>query len=82
MSILETLLYKEDAKTNELRVSKTKVISWIVFVLMFIYAFLFNTASPVHMNAGTLIFICLMTALIPTVVVFAIGTLIGYLIDR
>jgi cation transporter-like permease len=82
MSLLETLLYKRDAKTNELRVSKTKVISWIVFILMFIYALFFNLASPYYMNAGTLFFICFMTALIPTVIVFAIGYAIGYFLDK
>lgn len=82
MSLLEKLIYKQDAKTNELRISKTKVISWIVFVLMFIYALFFNLASPYYMNAGTLIFICFMTALIPTVIVFVIGYVIGYILDK
>lgn len=82
MSLFQKLLYKNDAKTNELRISKTKVISWIVFVLMFIYALSFNLASPYYMNAGTLLFICFMTAIIPTVIVFVIGYAIGYVIDK
>jgi hypothetical protein len=81
MSLLQKLIYKEDANTNELRISKTKVISIVVFVLMFIYALLYNLASPYYMNIGTLLFICIMTALIPTVIVFVIGFIIGKILD-
>ena len=83
MGILEKLLYKKDANSpNGLRISKTKVITWIVFVLGFLYSVGVALSSPIFMNTGTIIFISLMTGLIYAAIVFVIGYVIGYILDR
>ena len=82
MSIVEKLIYKKDAKTGNMRISKAKVISWIVFVLGFLYSIALSLSSPIYMNAGTMIFLGIVTGLIYAVIVFVIGFAIGYILDR
>ena len=85
-SYFSALFYKKDVKTNEMRISKTKTISIIFFIITFIFflmAVLMDPATykdPVSLVVGT-IFLFVFSLLL-TAPVFIVGYLISYVLDR
>lgn len=75
------ILYKKDALTDELRISKTRIISLLIFVLSFIFML-----WAIFVEWGFLIIDdiigSLIIALIITVPVFIVGWIISYIIDN
>lgn len=79
---LEKLIYKKD--NNTMRISKTKVITLLVFITFFIwplYDFLFVPKYS-YLGPGTAILTALIIALIVSVPVFIIGFIISKIIGK
>lgn len=76
---LEKLIYKQDMKNNTMRISKTKVISIIVFIIFFIwplYDFLFDLKYS-YMGLGSAVLAAIFIGLIVSVPTFIIGFIIS-----
>ena len=81
---LEKLIYKQDMENNTMRISKTKVITILVFIIFFIwplYDFLFNPKYS-YTGIGSSIVAAIFVALIVSVPTFIIGFVIGKIIER
>ncbi len=73
------LVYKDDENTGQKRISKAKIISLIVFVLMF----LFGISQPNTNVSGFVVFLAaIVFGLFFSVPVFIVGWLIGKLLSR
>ena len=84
-SYFSALFYKRDVKTNELRISKTKTISIIFFLIAFIFFLMALLMNPITDNAVTIIgsvLILFIFALLLTAPVFIVGYIISYVLDR
>jgi uncharacterized membrane protein (DUF485 family) len=80
-SIITSIFYKKDAYTDQLRISKTIVISLIFFVLMFFFILLIAISDPESLLIQS-IGISLFFAAICTAPVFLIGWVISYIMDN
>lgn len=80
-SLIAELFYKKDKKTNQLRISKTKLISLIVFLLVFFVLFFSNWDYYGSIYPED-IFIYIVIALFITIPTFLVGWLLGYFIDK
>lgn len=80
-SIIESLFYKKDKNTDELRIAKTKTISLIFFMLMFI-----SLNYTCYINYGfieiTDIITSLILSIITTSVIYALGWIIGVVLEN
>lgn len=80
MDLLNTLFYKIDNETGQIRLSKTKVITWIVFIIFFIIAINLYYTSPQFANDDKIL---LLLSSIVFGLVFAVPTfVIGWLISK
>lgn len=79
-TFLQKRLYKYDAATNELRISKFKVITWAWFFLMFIWAMMMRTTVDISFVGN--LFVSIIFALMFTIPVFVIGYIITYFLDK
>lgn len=84
MNPIETLFYKSDDNTNQMRLSKTKVISSIVFILFFIFSInMYLTTSPYKDSSIIVILITsILFGLIFAIPTFIVGWLINKLLNR
>lgn len=84
MDILNILFYKSDESTNQLRISKTKIISLIVFVSFFILALYIYLTTPSTAGGNWVINIlaAIIFGLMFAVPTFIIGWLIGKFLNR
>lgn len=83
MTLIETLFYKADESTNQMRISKTKVITCIVFIVFFILAMIIYT-DPAYKDTNIIILLlsAIVFGLIFAVPTFIVGWLIGKLLNR
>jgi len=81
-SIITQIFYKKDALTGDLRISKTIVISLIVFILMFLFFLIFGPYYEFGYILPEDIIISIIIALVLTLPVFIIGWIISYFIDK
>ena len=77
--ILQKLFYKTDRLTGELRFAKAKTISIGIFVLMFLFAM--AVGLPESSFAAALI-VAILFGLIFAVPLYALGYIVGLIIDR
>ena len=83
MTLIETLFYKADESTNQMRISKTKVITCIVFIVFFILAMIVYTDQAFKdTNIIILLLSAIVFGLIFAVPTFIVGWLIGKLLNR
>lgn len=84
MDLLNTLFYKIDNETGQIRLSKTKVITWIVFIIFFIIAInLYYTSPQFTKDDKILLFLSsIVFGLVFAVPTFVIGWLISKFIYR
>lgn len=80
MTLIETLFYKSDEETNQKRISKTKIISSIVFILIFVYSM--TIPSPTDTGIFILLTTSIIMGLIFAIPTFIVGWLIGKLLNR
>lgn len=81
-SIITRIFYKKDALTGDLRISKTILISLIVFILLFFFFLIFGVYYEYGYILPEDIIMSIIIALVFTLPVFVIGWIIGYFIDR
>lgn len=85
-SFFSIFFYKKDVKTNEMRISKTKTISIIFFIITFIFLLMAILMDPatykdsVALIVGVLILFVF--SLLLTAPVFVVGYIISYVLDR
>lgn len=79
MPIIEILFYKQDENTNQMRISKTKIITSIVFVIFFVFSInmYFTTPSYGDVNIMAKLLSSIIFGLIFAVPTFIIGWLIS-----
>lgn len=84
MDIIKTLFYKTDENTNQIRISKTKAISIIVFVIFFFIAVYIYLTTPNfgEDNIILIIFAAIIFGLMFAIPVFIVGWLIGKFLNR
>lgn len=84
MDLMKTLFYKTDESTNQLRLSKTKVISSIVFIIFFGLSLVFYLTSPdfKDTNILSLLIASIVFGLIFAVPTFIVGWILGKLLNR
>ena len=84
MTLIETLFYKTDEKTNQMRISKTKVITDIVFLLFFIFSINTYLTTPGNENTSMIIlfFSSILVGLVFAIPTFIVGWLISKLLNR
>lgn len=82
MTLIEKLFYKTDESTNQMRISKTKTITCIVFALFFILAMTIYLTSPQSNNIFILIIAAILVGLVFAFPTFIVGWLIGKLLNR
>ena len=78
-SIVSKLFYKTDKYTGQLRFAKSKSISIIVFVIMFLFAVFVNLGQ---FSFSVVFFAAIIVGLLFAVPTFLIGYAIGWAIDR
>ena len=78
MDLLNTLFYKIDNETGQIRLSKTKVITWIVFIIFFIIAINLYYTSPQFANDDKILLLLssIVFGLVFAVPTFVIGVLV------
>ena len=83
-SIFTFLFYKRDKKTQKYRISKTKTISLLWFILLFIFISVISITDPTIGSSGVLITLIaiLILTIIMTLPVFIIGLVISYILDK
>jgi len=80
---MENFVYKIDESSGVKRISKTKVLSLMIFSLEYLYGMFFSLTSIEYHNNLLAIFIYpLVWGLILAAIVYGIGTLIGRLINK
>lgn len=83
MNLLTALIYKNDEKSGIKRISKTKVITLIVFVAFFLFAMTIYITNPeVSPNIFISIIAAAITGLIFAVPVFIVGWIISKFLNR
>ena len=84
MEIIDSLFYKTDENTGRRRVSKTKLITCIVFLFFFVFALYVYIDDPGLYEGGTVIMLIasVLIGLIFAVPTFVVGWLIGKLLNR
>lgn len=83
MNILDILIYKNDKITGTKRISKTKIISLIFFVIFFLFSMSVDLADPeISKDITVCIIASIIVGLVFTAPVFIIGWLIGSLLNR
>lgn len=78
-SITTKVFYKTDKYDGSLRMAKTKTVSIIVFVSMFLFGVFSGSAN---FSFGIVFFSAIIFALIFAVPTFIIGTIAGFIIGR
>lgn len=83
MNLLDILIYKDDENTGIKRISKTKVITLIVFVAFFLFAMNLYLTSPEYSDMMALsVFAAILFGLFFAVPVFVMGWLISKFLNR
>lgn len=77
--IVQSLFYKYDSKTNNLRISKTNVITVVSFILIFLWNYSLNYY---YMENILELWYCIIRALQYAFIIFMIGWLIEYWNDK
>ncbi len=82
MGILEKLIYKKDVKNpGSLRISKAKVISWVLFVVMFVLSRA-TTSDTLLLKPSDIVILNLIFAAFVAIVAYIIGYIIGHFLDK
>lgn len=77
------LLYKNDEYTGEYRISKTKLITWIIFVIFFLFAMnLYLTNGQFAQNSLSALLAAVIVGAIFAVPTYIIGILISKILYR
>lgn len=84
-SLFGIFFYKQDKRTGKIRISKTKIISVLAFILMFIF-FLFVMLDemqymPLDSQIISVVVVFIFAA-VSSIILFIIGYLISYILDK
>jgi len=84
MNLIEILFYKYDEETKHMRLSKTKVISSLVFILFFIFAIYTYLTTPTIKDGNIIISLLasIIVGLIFAIPTFVAGLLINKFLNR
>lgn len=84
MTLTEKLFYKIDESSNQKRISKTKVITCIVFIIFFLFSITMFFTHPNYRNSNIILvlFTSVIYGLMFAVPTYIVGWLIGKLLNR